>query len=421
MTVVTQTPAANSGVNKIWRKVQGDIADGLNFECEEMGLLKRTKRAKFDWSLREVTAPVDIIEGGGIASIDESAYEAVASSPNAQEITVSPVFFNGRFEASRLVQYIDQHGGETQIRDELVHKGLHKVRAMCRHISDYFYGFSTGVLALTDTDLDTILTQTLTLKSGYSRTDITTASFIADKFRVGDRVAIIDSDTQKGVGAISAISKTTPSLTIVFDAAPTAVTTNGLKVVKANSLDNTVSDYNRGLVGLADTCFSTSVHGLSSSTEANWSVAGSDANGGRLTGVRLHAAIDEIKNYGDADAKVKVILDQGVYRDMVSLYQAGVRFNDSMSLQPDGELEGGDKMWFKSRRVPPGYAIVADMSGMEKWMLLPGDPANQGTVRWADGRPREDRAATVFKIDVPMQLITRNRKKFYPFTALTRS
>jgi hypothetical protein len=153
MTIVTQTPATVVGQsNKIWRKVQGDIGDGIQFDCEEWELQDELKDAKYDWSLREVTAPVDINEDGGVASIDEGAYEAVASSPNAEEISVAPIFLNKRFECSRFQMYIDEHGGDTQIRKVLKHNSLHAVRAIARQYSDYFWGPSTATLALTDTD-----------------------------------------------------------------------------------------------------------------------------------------------------------------------------------------------------------------------------------------------------------------------------
>lgn len=415
MTLVTQTPATVAQSNKIWKKVQGDIGDGINFECEEMELIASIKEAKYDWSLREVTAPVDINEDGGVASIDEGAYEAVASSPNAEEISVAPIFLNKRFECSRFQMYIDEHGGDTQIRKVLKHNSLHAVRAIARQISDYTWGNSTAVLALTNTDLTTGLSQTLTLLSGYARTEITNAAFIADKFRVNERVAVLDAGVFKGVGKITAINKATPSITIGFDAAPTADATDGLQIVKANSLDNTVSDFNRGLVGFMDGLFSTSVHGLSGSTVPNWNVAKSDATGGRFSGVRLHSAADEVYNQGGGTIG-KIFMAQGVYRDQLSLYQAAVRYDDPFAMEMDGDVKSKGRKFFKSRRVPNGYTICGDMSGLNRWQLL---PTPDGSMRWGDGKEREDRSAIVFRMDVPIQLIWKNRKKFAVFTGLT--
>jgi hypothetical protein len=70
-----------------------------------------------------------------------------------------------------------------------------------------------GALALTDTDVTTSTAQqTLTLKSGYGRAGITNAAFIADKFRLNERVAVYDGATLIMVGKITAISTSTPSI-----------------------------------------------------------------------------------------------------------------------------------------------------------------------------------------------------------------
>lgn len=423
MALVTQTPQTVAGVNKIWRKVQGDIADGIQFECEEWALLDELKNADFDWSLREVTAPVDINEDGGVASIDEGAYEAVASSPNVEEISVAPIFLNKRFEASRFLMYIDQNGGDTQIRKTLKHQSLHAIRAIARQFSDYFYGSATAVLALTDSGVTATASQTITLYNAYGRSDVPgntaiTGNYIANLFRKNERVAILNAGALLAVGKITALTKgTNPTLTITYDTVPGAVGTAGLQIVKANSLDNTANDYNRGLVGMVDGLFATSVHGMSSAAVPAWATSLSDTTGGRFSGIRLHYANDEIINQGGGSGATKVFMDQGVYRDQVSLYQASIRYSDPFAMEMDGEVKSKNRKFFKSRRMIPGYAVPCDISGLQRWTLL---PKPNGEMRWKDGKEREDRSAIVFRLDVPVQLIWRNRKKFTVFTGLTR-
>lgn len=423
MSLVTQTPQTVAGVNKIWRKVQGDIADGIQFECEEWALLDELKNADFDWSLREVTAPVDINEDGGVASIDEGAFEAVASSPNAEEITVAPIFLNKRFEASRFLMYIDANGGDTQIRKTLKHQSLHAVRAIARQFSDYFYGSATAILALTDSGVTATATQTITLYNAYGRSDVPgntaiTGNYIANLFRKNERVAILNAGALLAVGKITAITKgANPTLAITYDTVPAANATTGLQIVKANSLDNTTNDYNRGLVGMVDGLFATSVHGLSKAVVPNWDLAVNDSSGGRYSGIRLHYANDEIINQGGGSGANKVFMDQGVYRDQVALYQASLRYSDPFSMEMDGEVKSKNRKFFKSRRMIPGYAVACDISGLQRWTLL---PKPNGAMRWKDGKEREDRSAIVFRMDVPVQLIWRNRKKFTAFTGLTR-
>jgi hypothetical protein len=319
--------------------------------------------------------------------------------------------------------YIDQNGGDTQSRKQLKHQSLHAIRAIARQFSDYFYGSATAVLALTDTDITASASQTITLYNAFGRSDVPgttaiTGNYIANLFRKNERIAVLDAGVIKAVGKITAITAgANPTLACTWDTTATADTNNGLTIVKANSLDNTTNDFNRGLVGLSDGLFATSVHGLSSAVVPAWSPAISDATGGRFSGIRLHYANDEVINQGGGTGINKVFMDQGVYRDQVSLYQAAIRFNDPFAMEMDGEVKSKNRKFFKSRRMLPGFVIPADISGLQRWTLL---PKPGGEMRWKDGKEREDRSAIVFRLDVPVQLIWRNRKKFSVFTGLTR-
>ena len=67
--------------------VQGKAVEGIGYQVEELGWLKELKKAKLDPSLREVSRPLNIHRAGGVASIGEGEYEALPSSPDAEEIT----------------------------------------------------------------------------------------------------------------------------------------------------------------------------------------------------------------------------------------------------------------------------------------------------------------------------------------------
>lgn len=56
---------------KLWRKVQGQLLQGINFIAEEMDELKRVPNHRIDWSAREITHPVDLHAGAGVAAIGE--------------------------------------------------------------------------------------------------------------------------------------------------------------------------------------------------------------------------------------------------------------------------------------------------------------------------------------------------------------
>src|SRR5690349_12101091 len=136
MAVGTYTPTASSSVNKIWKKVQGDLQTALQFECEEYDLVDSFSEFDIDWSTREITVPLDINEGAGIATIAEGGYEARPSSPNAEEITLTWQHFNGRFTNSKIARWIDEKSRQAQIERQIVFQGRHKVRDLQRHFSD---------------------------------------------------------------------------------------------------------------------------------------------------------------------------------------------------------------------------------------------------------------------------------------------
>lgn len=406
MSVQTYSAPSNSQVNKIWRKIQGDVADALQFECEEWSLLDRLDESGLAWSLREVIVPLDITEGGRVSQIPEGGYETIPFTPNVEEITVTPVQYNIRFAASFLAQYVDQRGGDAMIENELKFRAKKSVQSLARAVSDDFYGFSTSILALTDTDISGT-TVTVTLSAGYGVSGISNTTFIADKFRVSDRVAILDAGTYRVTGQVSSITSA-GVMVLVLDAAFTT-TTNSLQIVRANAVESTQTSYNRGLVGLLDVLTSASVFGLSSTSIANWSPAFADTTtGGRFSGTKLQIMRDQIHNYGGGKPDMCFIA-QGVKRDLDLLERSALRQTDPMNLVVDGNAKAKGMKWHSSRRVPPGYVAPVDMTGWKKWQLNPKPGTN---FSWRDGYKPTDQNFLLFGGDLPLQLIPTNRKKF---------
>lgn len=408
MSVQTYSATVNSGVNKIWRKIQGDVADALNFECEEWALLDRLDDTNLAWSLREVIVPLDITEGGRVSQIPEAGYETIPYTPNAEEITVTPVQYNSRFAASKLAMYIDQNGGDAMIENQLKFQAKKMIESVARAVSDDFYGFSTSILALTDTDIAGT-TVTITLSSGYGLSGISNTTFIADKFRAQDRVAILDAGTYRVTGTVSSVT-TAGVMVLVLDAAFTT-TTNSLQIVRSNAVESTQTSYNRGLVGLLDTCTSASVYGLSSTSIANWSPAVSDITTSRFTGTMLQIARDQIMNYGGGKPDLAFI-SQGVKRDLNLQERSALRQSDPMNLVVDGDAKAKGLKWHATRRCIPGNVTVVDTSGWKKWQLLP--KPGKGFA-WRDGKEAIDQNYLLFAADFPLALIPTNRKKFAYF------
>lgn len=408
---------AGSGLNKLWRKVQGKVAVGLNFASMEFMQLEDLKNYEIDWSFREITFPIRITRGGGIASIAEFGFEARPGSPNLEEGTLNWVHFNGRFTASVMAFLVAQNTPDAQIVKQLVYQATSKIDALGEHFSDYFYGLSTGVMCLTDTNVSGT-SGTLTLYAPYGQTDMGTGAamkkFIASKFVVGDYIALVaaGSDTlidANAIGNITAVSKANGTITVTFIGSVSSYTTDGIRVVKSNSLDQVVTgtDLNRGLTGLIEMARATSLHGLSSSSVPDWSNALDDTDGGRFSGIRWHRMKDAVDNDGGGTLS-KVAIDQGVYRDMVGSMQAAVRFNDPFAMEIDGDIKSKGVKFFKTKRVPPGYVIAWDEDSLYRMSLLKRPKA--GDLTWKDGVKLIDQSGWVFGIDWPIGMVCTNRK-----------
>lgn len=415
-TASTATTTSTSTVNVVWRKIQGDLAVGLQFDNEEWNMVDDfVPPEDTPWSAREVTIPIDIIEGAGIASIPEFGVEARESSPNLREITVSMVQFNGRFNASRLAMYGDK--AEAQIEKQLKYQGAKKLQDLSRHFSDYFYGVSNAYLAQVNA-ASTATTGTYTLIGGYGVSGITSAAFLSDKFKVGDYVSLIRSGAlvSNAIGKVGSITKSTGVMVVTWNGSVVAASAD--YVVKANSKENTTiagTDYSRGLVGMVDITTTASIHSLSSSTDENWDVAYSDTAAGRFSGTKVIRAEDEIRNEGGGKVTT-ILIDQGVRRDWINLERAAVRFSDPLSMETDGNVKSKGRKILASRRVPPGYVYCFDKSALSKWTLL---PKPDGKFSWGDGKEYIDENGMVFRIDMPVALVTKNRKKFAYFTGQT--
>lgn len=406
MAEATYSPTLSTAdVNKIWRKVQGKLQTGFRFLNEEWEMLDDIKENDLDVSAREVTVPLDIELGAGIASIPEGGWEAVPSSPNVQELTLNWILLNGRFTASKTAKYLARRNAAAQITDQIKYQGRKKIEALAADFADRFYGFSTAVLAQVSATGGAGTSQTIPLNNAYGVSGINNAAFIARKFVVGDRVAVIRAGALVSIGTITAVTPATPSITATFGTSFTPTLADS--IVKANSMENTTlagTDYNKGLIGLFDMMTSASLHGL---THNEWLPAYSDVTAGRLTGMDLHRARTEISNYGDFAGKgITVLLSQGVERDIIDQYQGRVQYDSPFGMEIDGSIKSKGVTFRSTLRVPPGYAFAWVNGAIRKWTLI-NKPEMPG---WDDAKEMIDRSGFIFTIDFPVQLIVTNRR-----------
>lgn len=418
-TVTTSGAGGDFVVTNAWRIVQAKLAEGIQYNNLEWDMAEEfTPPEDTPYSARQTLVPLDINEGAGVASIPEFGDEARPSSPNLAELTLTMVQFNKRFNASMMAKYADK--GDAQVKRQLLFQGAHAIRDLSRHYSDYFYGVSNAYLAQVNS-AQTATTMTVTLIGGYGVAGITSPTFISDKFRVNDWVALIRAGAlvSNAIGRIGSITKSTGVAVITWNGS--VVSASGDYVVKANSMENTTvagTDYTRGLVGLIDVTTTASVHGLSNATNTNWDPAYADTSGGRMTGARLRRGRDEMEDLGGSGGKRILLLSRGVYRNWVDLERTSLRQTDGTSMETDGDIKNRGTEIISSKRVPPGYAFMWQRGAYQRWSLL---PKPDGRFTWGDGKEYENKSGMVFRIDMPVQMVVRNRRLFSYWTSLSET
>ncbi len=411
----TYDPVTTRDMNALWRKVQGKLMPGFNFLCEEWESLESLKKFDVDMSTREITAPVDVNEDGGVAAIEDGGWEALPSSPKVEEISLAFITLNKRFTVSQLAEWVESRNRNALISSQIAYQGKKAVEAIAATYGDYFYGFSTAVLATVQATLAAGTAQVIAVTNGYGQTSITDKAYILRMFKVNEQIALIRGGALVGVGKITAKAVGAGTLSVTFDAAVTP--TAGDQIVKANAMDATIAgtDFNKGLVGVLDATLSTSVHGLSSATTPQWKPSFTDATGGRFTGNRYHKGNDEVGNYGGGMLN-KLYMAQGVYRDMLAFYQSSLRFSDAFSLEADGEVKIKGTEFHKSRRVPPGMVIGMDSRSYRRLPSLLDKPSGQ--VSWSAGEKIQNRSAYVFPMNFVCANVALNRANMGIWTGL---
>ncbi len=415
----------NSDVDKIWRKVQGSLQPGINFVTEEFGWLKEMRELPIDASLRTMEFPIELTEDRGITSLPEGGREAEPMSVNATDASVAFIHLNGRFTVSKLAKWAGQdRGGAGAIANQLAFQGKKKIEALGRVMGDMFYGYSTNYLAQTSTAASQA-SGTYTLLNGLGDSAIDGSStaeknYIANLFKAGDRVALVRAGAlvTNAIGVVTAVTPATPSIAVTWAGSVTSQANDYL--VLANGASGTTlahTSYNRGFVGLRDIMKSTSIQGISSATVPNWSVAHSDTAAGRFTGPKWRKGLDEIRNYGHERASVVTLLAKGVNRDVISQYHAGVRFDNAMALEIDGEPRAKGRKFRTSRRVPPGMVMMFDQNRALRKRSIHDAPMSAPS--WSGGKELIDDSGWIFAVETSCLMATLNRKLFAYWEAQT--
>lgn len=405
MAIATWTPTLSaSDLDKIWRIVQLDLAKAFNFMVEEWDMMSnKIPRLRINLSARQMILPLDINEGVGVASIDAGGYEAMPSSPNAVDSEFTWITLHKRFSAAREARHLDRGGNaQAEVIKQITYQGMKAVQAIKRRVGDYFYGYGTGIVC----SISAVTSTTITPKDLYG---IAGLGGVADWIRIfkpGEYIAAYAAGTHSGAPnrvQITAINQSTGVLTVTPD--PSANWAADDDIVFANAVDDADNDYNKGLTGLLDGMTSTSVQNVSSATVPNWAVGYSDTASARWGTVDLRKMKQGIANRGGGMLNF-VLMSQGVENDLVDGLRDSLRYADAFNLEIDGRAVSKGLQIMSTQRVPPGHVFAFDLNNSVcRIQLL----ENLSTPGWGEAEKVPDRAAFVFPMDWPLQMVYKNR------------
>lgn len=416
---------SRSGTANVWKRIQGKVARGFNHgDFKEIPLMQRLPDGAIPWSAKSVEYPLDILEDYNVASIPEGGYFARATSPDMVLATVDVIELNARFSASWLAKFTDK-GQANQHKRQLAYQAAKKVEAINFELACQFHGSSSGVLAITDTDLAGT-TDTLTLKDAFEATNFDDAAYLAKLFPVNSWIAAVDSNgalvDANAIGQVTARSTTSGTIDVTWIGSVSSYTTNGIRLVRASNVENTTvaggTSYNKAMVGLRDITSATSLHGVSGSTYPTWTEAGSDTGGGNLTHTKYLKAKQLIENDAGKAANTFLVA-QGVYRQYLKDERAGLRYTDGTTVSLDGDIAAKGVQIIDSKMAPPGSAYLFDRNQLALWEILP-KPDGSG-ISWMDGIQRQDEAAMTFPMSWVGNTLCYSRKGFYRFESLTEA
>lgn len=421
MATVSYSATTSTTLASIWKKAQGKLKDGINMKVEEFRWIGDLPDAKLVPTTREMLVPARFKRGYGVAAIAEGAGKAVPSTAAPADLTFTLNHYQKRYSIPRRVMLIDQNGGgDAQIKQQLAYMALDALSGFTAYLGDSFWGPSTAIRAQTDTNLSGA-TDVLTLENGFDQSWITDATYISRLFQVGDRVRIYNGGSQvtNAVGAITAKNASTPSISVTWDGTAPSETTDNLDIVLANSIDNTADDYNKGFAAnMIDILTAASLHSYATATEPEWAAGFTDTTGGRFTGPRLMKAKDEIANLSPFEAD-RVIIAQGVHRDVVSNYQGSLRFMNPMAMQIDGDIKADGVQFKTSRRVPPGSVWVFASEALGRFFGKPDVEGQLSGVSYGDLDESEDYDRLNGEVDWVGNLACTSRRAFAYFRGLT--
>ena len=413
----SNTHTTISTLQKGYKKKATKLYTAFKDKVNEFSWLDDIDDEEITPSGRENLIPLDIGRGYGTHMASDSGYEARTLTRAMNEGSFSFVHANARFFISTQAKAFDQKAKEAQIVRQIKFQSKKSLEALARRVGLQFYGTSNGYVARSSTNA-TATTQTLTMLDGFGDSTIDGASYLQSLFEVGDRIGMIRSTAlvANGLGEITDNSTVAGEMIVVFDGSAD-IDANDY-IVFANAVTDatiTATDYSKWPVGLLDIITSSSVHGLATTSEANWAAAVNNTSGGRFSYVKLKNLRNQIANRGGK--MTDVVWSQGVEND-VEAGERAARIYDSSAMDLDGSIKAKGITFRSSDLTPPEHVFAFDRSGWGK-KLLTDKPGEDGMVDFGDLYKAEDRAGWKGGFDLIYALVCRSRGKFGRYADLT--
>jgi hypothetical protein len=416
----SNTHTTVSNLEKGYRKKATKLYTAFKDKVDEFSWLDDIDDEEITPSGRENLIPLDIGRGYGAHMPSDGGYEAVTATKAMNEGSFSFVHANARFFISTQARAFDQKAKEAQIVRQIKYQSKKSLEALARRVGMQFYGTSTGIVCESTTNATT-QTQTLTLADGFGDSTIDGGAYLSSLFEISDRVALGDPGASNalvtnGLGAVTA-KLSDGVIEVTFDGSVDADANDNLFFANAvTDTAMTASDLNKWPVGLLEICTATTVHGLASTSEANWAAAVNNTSGGRFSYVKLKNIRQQIANKGGGKL-TDVVWAQGVEND-VEAGERAARIYDSSAMDLDGSIKAKGVTFRTSNLVPPEHVFGFDRSGWGK-KLLTDKPSEDGMLDFGDLYKAEDRAGWKGGFDLIYALVCRSRGKFARYADLT--
>ena len=129
--------------------------------------------------------------------------------------------------------------------------------------------------------------------------------------------------------------------------------------------------------------------------------------------------MDAMEDYGNEDVTPVTVMAKGVRRDVTAQYQAGVRYDDMMDLEIDGDPKARGKRFRGTKRVPPGMVLMFDQGRA----LFKRSIYAQGETppAWGNGKELIDDSGLIFAVECSDLMGVSNRKLTAYFANQTES